>query len=205
MKSSQARIQIHAAVRAAEHPRVVVLIDPSGQRTIVVTASPLQPAASDPLPWSILDRCDAVYFTGADPESLRLARAARCLMVTSRRNTVLKAAQIRPDIIIGSCADPRENAPFATYDPSPAALVLTDGPRPIRIFSAAGTEAIEPPPAPAQTVGDYGAGDSFAGALTYFVAHGLPIAEACRRAGPYGRAVLRGIDPTEQQLALTAP
>src|SRR4051812_8816509 len=35
--SATPRIQIHAVVRAVEHPRVVVLIDENGQRTIVVT------------------------------------------------------------------------------------------------------------------------------------------------------------------------
>ena len=44
-----------------------------------------------------------------------------------------------------------------------------------------------------------------AGALTFFFAHGLSVAEACRRAGPFGAAVLRGVDPLPNQLALAAP
>ena len=205
LASAAPRIHIHAVVRAVAHPRVVVMIDDNGQRTIVVTESPLQPAASDPLPWSILASCDAVYFTGADPETLRYARAARRLVVTARRSSVIRAAAVVPDVIIGSCSDPRENAPFATYEPRPGALVLTDGPRAIRIFAASGPAEVDPPPAPVRVVGDYGAGDSFAGALTYFLAHGLSVAEACRRAGLYGAAVLRGVSPLEMQLALVAP
>ncbi|XYI00707.1 PfkB family carbohydrate kinase [Sorangium sp. So ce1128] len=58
---------------------------------------------------------------------------------------------------------------------------------------------------PARVLGDYGAGDSFAGALTYHLAHGLPVEEACRRAGRHGAAVLRGIDPLETQIGPVAP
>jgi ribokinase len=191
-------------VRAVDHPRVVVVVDAHGRRTIIVTADPLQPAATDPLPWSILAGCDAVYFTGTDPESLRLARAARCLVVTARRSAALRAAAIAPDVIVGSVSDPRENAPLDAYDPGPGALVLTDGPRAVRIFRREGTTLIDAPPAPAHIIGDYGAGDSFAGALTFFLAHGLSLEEACRRAGPHGVSVLHGIDPLEMQTRLVA-
>lgn len=199
------RVHVHAAVRAVDHPRVVVTVDPEGRRTIFVTGEPLQPAAADPLPWSILGTCDAAYFTGSDPASLRAARAARRVVVTARRREAIGASGIAPDVIVGSASDPRENAPFDAYDPRPGALVLTDGPRPVRIVQAAGTTQVDAPPAPARVLGDYGAGDSFAAALTYYLAHGLPIDEACRRAGPYGAAVLRGIDPLEVQAPLVAP
>lgn len=198
-------VHVHAARRAVDHPRVVVLVDAEGRRTILVTAEPLQPVATDPLPWSILAGCDAVYFTGADPESLRLARAARRLIVTARRSAALRTAAVAPDVILGSVSDPRENAPLDAYDPCPGALVLTDGPRPVRIFRHGSTALVEPPPAPARVLGDYGAGDSFAGALTFFLAHGLSIEEGCHRAGPHGAAVLGGIDPIEMQTRLVAP
>ncbi|MEO5729396.1 MAG: PfkB family carbohydrate kinase, partial [Byssovorax sp.] len=199
------RVHIHAAVRAVDHPRVVVVVDADGHRTIVVTADPLQPAATDPLPWSILPECDAVYFTGSDPASLILARAARRLIVTARRSAALRAAAIAPDVIIGSLSDPRENATLDTYAPAPGALVLTDGPRAVRVFRRGSTAMVDPPPAPDRVVGDYGAGDSFAGAFTFFLAHGLSVEEACRCAGRYGAAVLRGIDPLEMQATLIAP
>lgn len=199
------RVHVHAAVRAVDHPRVVVVVDAEGRRTIIVTGAPLQPAATDPLPWSILAGCDAVYFTGADPESLRLARAARRLVVTARRSAALRTAAIAPDVVIGSASDPRENAPLDAYDPCPGALVLTDGPRPVRVLRPGGAALVDAPPAPARVLGEYGAGDSFAGALTYYLAHGLPIEEACRRAGPHGAAVLRGIDPLETQIGLGTP
>src|SRR5450631_2589059 len=103
------RVHIHAAARPVEHPRVVVVVDRDGRRTIFVTREPLHPAASDPLPWSTLADCDAVYFTGTDPGSLRLARAARLLVVSARRFPALQAAAIAPNVIVGSVEDPREN------------------------------------------------------------------------------------------------
>lgn len=202
VRAARPDAQIHAARRPVDHPRVVVHVDAHGRRTIIVTADPLQPAASDPLPWPLLATCDAVYFTGADPASLREARAARRLVVTARRAPVLRAAAVAPDVIIGSVNDPRENAPFSTYAPPPGALVLTDGPRPIRVIRGDDVAFIDPPPTPDRVEGDYGAGDSFAAALTYFVAHGLSVEDACRRAAPYGAAVLRSIDPRESQVAL---
>lgn len=196
------RVRVHAVVRPAPHPRVVVVVDPQGRRTIVVTAPPLQPRADDALPWELLAGCDGVYFTGADPASLRLARAARRLVVTARRHEALRAAAVAPDVIIGSASDPREDAPFSAYAPPPAALVLTDGARPIRVTREGGAALVPAPAGPARICGDYGAGDSFAAALTYFTALELPVEEACRRAGPYGAAVLAGIDPTELQAQL---
>jgi ribokinase len=198
------RVHVHAAVRDVDHPRVVVVVDRHGRRTIFVTADPLQPAADDHLPWSALGGCDAAYFTGRDPGSLRLARAARRLVVTARRSEALRAAGVAVDVVVGSVSDPRENRPLEAYDPAPGALVLTDGPRPVRIVRPAGVNLVDAPPTPERVVGDYGAGDSFAAALTFFVAHGLPLEEACRRAGPFGAAVLRGIDPLEHQERLEA-
>src|SRR6185437_4132960 len=147
----------------------------------------------------------AVYFTGSDPDTLRLARAASRLVVTARRSAVLRAAAVAPDVILGSVQDPRENAGLDAYDPAPGALVLTDGPRAIRVLRTTGAASIAPPAAPPRTIGDYGAGDSFAGALTYYLACGVDLEEACRRAGPYGAAVLGGIDPLEMQRPLVHP
>jgi ribokinase len=196
--------RVHAAKREEAHPRVMVVVDPAGRRTIVVSAPPLQPRAGDALPWELLAGCDGVYFTGADPATLTLARAARRLVVTARRLEALRASGVAPDVVVGSASDPREDAPFSAYHPPPGALVLTDGAGPLRVTRAGGAALVPAPAAPAQILGDYGAGDSFAAALTYFTALGLPVEEACRRAGPYGAAVLAGIDPTEVQAQLTA-
>lgn len=197
-------VHVHAALRDVDHPRVVVVVDGHGRRTIFVTADPLQPAEGDALPWSVLGECDAAYFTGRDPGSLRLARAAKRLVVTARRSEALRTSRVTADVVVGSVADPRENRPLDAYDPAPRALVLTDGPRPVRIVRPSGVALVDAPPAPVRVVGDYGAGDSFAAALTFFVAHDLPLEEACLRAGPFGAAVLGGIDPLETQERLEA-
>ena len=48
LAASRPGVHVHAARREADHPRVVVLVDTGGRRTILVTGDPLQPAASDP-------------------------------------------------------------------------------------------------------------------------------------------------------------
>jgi hypothetical protein len=61
------RVHVHAAIRAVDHPRVVVVVDAEGHRTIIVTAAPLQSTATDPLPWSILSDCDALIGAPGSP------------------------------------------------------------------------------------------------------------------------------------------
>ena len=56
------------------------------------------------------------------------------------------------------------------------------------------------------TGASYGAGDSFAGALTWYLAacH-LDIEAACARAAEHGAAVLRGVNPIANQMRLDDP
>jgi ribokinase len=195
--------RIHAARREAPHTRDVVLVTPDGERTIVVVGEPLHPEAADPLPWDLLARCDAAYFTGQDPAALRAARAARILVVTARRRAALDASRVRADVVVGSAADPREATGLLDYAVAPAALVMTEGAAGGRIETRAGSARFAAPPAPDRIRGAaYGAGDTFAGALTYYLASGLAPAEACARAAPHGAAVLAGLDPRETQLPL---
>lgn len=209
-RAGRAGVHVHVARRVGTHPRVVVLVDDHGRRTILVTEPPLQPTAQDALPWDLLGTCDGVYFTGSDPESLRLARACRRLVVSARRGAVLTDARVAADVVVGSASDARENAAFESYAPAPDALVLTDGSRAVRVTRRLSGELVsarvEPPVVErAQVRGDYGAGDSFAAALTFFVAAGLPVVEACGRAAPFGAAVLLGTNPLELQARLVAP
>lgn len=199
---AKTRAHVHCARRESAHPRVLVLVDAEGRRTIFVPEPPLQPTARDLLPWDELATCDAVYFTGSDPETLHYARKARKLVVTARRRNALEAAGTCADVVVGSVSDPRENAPLEAYQTAPLALLLTDGPRPIRIATAGGLSMVPPARRVEHVVGDYGAGDSFAAALTYFVACGLALDEAARRAAPYGAAVLAHISPFEGQARL---
>lgn len=191
---------IHAATRPGPHSRDLVLITPDGERTIVVMQPPLQNRIDDPLPWDLFATCDAVFFTGQDPAVLRAARAAKLLVVTARRAPVIAASGVEVDVAVGSLNDPRESA--NDYPVPPRALVLTDGARGGVVRTAAGEERFAAPPSPARFVGSYGAGDSFAGALTWYLVAGLPIGDACARAGAHGAAVLAGIDPLPHQLPL---
>jgi ribokinase len=191
---------IHAARRPAPHSRDLVLVTPDGERTIVVMQPPLQVHIDDALPWDLFATCDAVFFTGQDPEVLRAARAARLLVVTARRAAVIAAAGVAVDVAVGSLNDPREAS--NAYPVPPRALVLTDGPRGGVVRTAGGDTPFAAPPSPPRFVGSYGAGDSFAGALTWYLVAGYSVVEACGRAGAHGAAVLAGIDPLEHQLPL---
>ncbi|HEX9399658.1 MAG TPA: PfkB family carbohydrate kinase [Anaeromyxobacter sp.] len=191
--------------RGAPHTRCIAMIGPDGERTIVVVGEPHHPRGDDPLPWDVLARCDAAYFTADDPAALRAARFARVLVATARRRGVLAAARVRADVVVGSASDARERSRLAEYPTPPGALVLTEGAQGGRIETASGTARFPAPPPPPPGGGAYGAGDSFAAALTFYLAAGLPLADACARAGRHGVAVLAGLDPRETQLPLERP
>lgn len=194
--------KVHAVRRETPHTRDVVLITPDGERTIIVVGQPLHPRQDDALPWDILASCDAVYFTAEDPELLRAARAARVLVATARRKEAIAGSGVRLDAIVGSALDPREASTLGDYAVPPSALVMTEGHRDGRIDTAAGTTRFAPGAAPTPTVGAYGAGDTFAAALTWYLARGLTVDAACARASAHGAAVLAGINPILHQLPL---
>jgi ribokinase len=200
----KARAHVHAATRAAPHTRVLVMITPDGERTIVVVGEPLHPTRADALPWDLLATCDAAYFTAQDPDALREARRARTLVVTARRREALARSGVRTDVVIGSAVDPREASRRADYAIAPEAIVMTEGAAGGRIETARGVTRFDAPRVEHAGGGAYGAGDSFAGALTFFLAAGVPIEEACARAAPYGAAMVAAIDPIGRQLSLTA-
>jgi ribokinase len=197
---------VHAARRSDPHTRDLVLVTPDGERTIVVVGEPLHPRRDDALPWDVLATCDAAYFTAQDPGALRAARAARVLVVTARRREALARSGARADVVVGSAGDERERSGLADYPVRPEALVMTEGAEGGRVETAAATVRFAAPRV-ARTPGggSYGAGDSFAGALTFFLAAGLPVAAACERAAYHGAAVVRGVDPTATQVALERP
>jgi ribokinase len=200
LRASNARL--HLARRAVPHTRDLVMVTPDSERTIVVVGEPLHPQRNDPLPWELLASCDAAYFTAQDPEALRAARAARLLLVTARRREALARSGVRADVVIGSVSDPREHARRDDFPVPPDALVLTAGGEGGVVETAGGTRRFPAPPIAPRGGGAYGAGDSFAGALVFYLAAGLPILDACARAGRHGAAVLASLDPLEAQLPL---
>ena len=178
---------------------------PDGERTILIVGAPLHPRAEDPLPWELLASCDAVYFTGDDPATLKAARAARVLVVTARRRVALVRSGVRADVVVGSANDPREASALADYPVAPGALVLTEGPLGGSVATGAGTVRFAAAPTPPLIGAAYGAGDTFAAALTWYVASGLTVVDACAAAGVHGAAVLQGLDPREGHLPLGDP
>lgn len=199
------RARVFAARRTQAHTRDLVMVTPGGQRTIVVLGEPLHPTRSDPLPWDELATCDAVYFAAQDPDVLRAARAARLLVVTARRREALASSGVVADVVVGSLGDPRECSVLADYPRPPGALVLTDGARGGQLETRDGIVHFPPAVPPPLIVGSYGAGDSFAGALVYFLACGCSPLEAATLAAPYGAAVLGALIPLDVQLPLTNP
>jgi ribokinase len=196
---------IHAGHRDEPQTRDLVLLTPGGERTIFVVGRPLQAAIDDALDWDVLATCRAVFFTGQDAHVLERARAADIVVVTARRREVLVRSGIVADVVVGSALDPREASTLADYPVPPRALVMTEGAQGGRIETAAGVVRFPAPTLPATAlVSTYGAGDSFAGALTWYLACGLRVRDACVRAGAYGAAVLRGDNPLAGQVALEA-
>ena len=197
---SRTGARVYAARRDRPHTRDVVMITPDGERTIVVLGEPLHPERRDPLPWDELAGCDAAYFTAQDPAVLQAARAAKLLVATGRRRTAIVASGVRVDVIVGSALDPREAWSLADFPHPPEALVLTEGAAGGTVHTAAAVQRFSAPLARSGG-GAYGAGDSFAGALTWYLATGLPVVEACSRATRHGAAVLGALDPLEAQVA----
>jgi ribokinase len=193
---------VHAVTRPVPHPRDLVLVTPDRERTIVVVDDPLHPRRDDPLPWDLLATCDAVFFTAYDPAIIVAARAARILIVTARRSAVLREAGVRADAVVGSALDPREVTTRDAFPTPPDVLVMTEGARGGSVHTQSGTTRFGAPPTPAGDGTAYGAGDSFAAALTWYIACGLPPAEACMRAAEHGAAVLGGPSPLESQRPL---
>lgn len=196
-------IRVHAARRDAPQTRALVVSGEDGDRSIAVIGPATDARASDDLPWGLLDECDGVYFTGRDPETLRLARRARRLVVTARRREVLIAADVSPDVVVASAADPDES--LAGLDVDPEAWVLTEGGRGGRLrVRGADWQRFEASTPPAPPVDSYGCGDSFAAGLTVGLARGAGPMDALRLAARCGAAVLTGRGGLAAQLCETS-
>jgi ribokinase len=194
-------LRVHATFLPEPSRRGITHIDAAGERTITIIGARLAPKASDPLPWHELESMDAIYITAGDPAALRLARKARVVVATARILPVLQEAGIKLDAIVGSNNDPSEAFADGDLDPAPRLVVRTRG-------ESGGTFAIEgespvayePVRPGGPEVDRYGAGDSFAGGLTYALAAGFAPADAVHVAARCGAAVVMGRGPFETQL-----
>ncbi len=194
-------LNVHAGTRPEAQRRAITYIVDSGERSITVLGVRSSPSADDPLPWSELEECDAVFVTAADPQTVRLARRAKVLVATSRVLPLLSRAAVELDALVGSRLDPSEQYRDGDLVPRPKLVVRTAGP-------AGGTFQVagEPErkygamPLPGPVVDTYGCGDSFAAGLTFALGSGLAPEQAVQLAARCGAAVATGKGPYPAQL-----
>jgi ribokinase len=183
--------------------RAITLVDPHGERTIIVLGDRLAPRASDDLGWDDLADFDAVYLTAADAAGVRAARAAKVLVATSRVLSLLREAAVELDAVVGSSRDPSEAYAAGDLNPAPRFAVMTAG-------ASGGTiQRVDDEPStfaaaelPGPVVDAYGAGDSFAAGLTYGLGADMSIEDAVALAARCGAHNMTGRGAYEGQLEL---
>lgn len=197
-------VTVYTTFRPARQRRVFVHLEQrSGERTITVIGDRMGPHGSDDLPWHRLADASAVFFTAGDVEALRAARAASVLTATPRALETLAGAGVQLDALIGSGSDPGEVYEVGDIIPEPDMVVCTEGPNGGSYVMADGSTGRYPAGPLVTAVTDtYGAGDSFAAALTYALGSEYELDEAFRLAAACGAAVLNGRGPYSTQLEL---
>jgi ribokinase len=194
-------VRVEAAWRTEPQRRGFVHLDAKAERTITVMGKRIGPHTDDPLPWAELDGGDAVYFTAGDAGAVRAARAARNLVASVRAIDALAASGVRLDALVSSAEDAGERYTAGDIDPSPLLVVRTAGAGGGSITTADGEQTTwDPAPLPGPPVDSYGAGDSFAGCLTYGLGEGRSPQAAAELAARCGAACMTGRGPYEGQL-----
>jgi ribokinase len=194
-------VRVEAEWRPEPQRRAFVHLDARAERTITVIGERLGPRGDDPLPWSELQGADAVYFTAGDADAVRAARRAGKLVATVRALDVLREAGVELDLLVSSANDPGERYTPGDLDPPPLLVARTDGARGGSLVSADGTNSRwAAAPLPGPPVDAYGAGDSFAGGLTFGLAEGCPSEGALALGARCGAACVTGRGPYEGQL-----
>ena len=178
--------------------RVIVHLDPTGERTITVIGDRMGPRGGDRLGWDDVD-FDAVYFTAGDADALRNARRARVLTATARAIPTLREAGVPLDALVRSAFDPGERYNDGDVTPPPDVVVATERDAGGRWEARDGTSGRYDPVDPPGPVRDtYGCGDAFAGGFTAGLGGALDVpaalalgarcgARVATLDGPYGR------------------
>ena len=194
-------LKVEATFRDEPTRRAITHIDRAGERTITVVGPRLAPWASDDLPWHELERTDAVYVTAGDAEAIRQARAAGVMVATARIIDDLRESRVELDALVGSARDPSETFNEGDLRMTPKLLVFTQGAEG-GTYRRAGKSLsrFAAPKAPGRIIDHYGAGDAFAGGLTYALAAGMNDQSAVELAARCGASVLTGRGPYEGQL-----
>jgi ribokinase len=197
-------VVVQAAWREAPQRRAFVHLDATGERTITTIGERLQPRGADELPWPELRGCEAVYVTAGDAAAVQAARAARRLVATVRARSAFTGSGARADVLVASAADRGERYEPGDFDPAPVAVVRTAGAKGGFVETEEARTQWEPVPLPGPLVDEYGAGDSFAGGVTYALGAGRPLADAIALGSRCGAANLTGRGPYEGQLTAAA-
>jgi len=197
-------VRVETGIRDEPTRRAVVFVDANGERTITTLGRRLEPTAADGLPWNELEGVDAVYVTAGDPGALHEARSARVLVGTSRIADLLAQADLYLDAVVGSAADPAEALDPDAFNVPPHLVVRTESVRGGRYETSDGrTGTYDPVSPPGPVVDTYGAGDSFAAALTFALGAGMEIEEALALAARCGAWCAAGKGPYGNQLTAT--
>ena len=181
-------IAVRTSWRTSAQRIAIVHIDAAGERAITVVGEKLAPRADDELPWEELDGVDGAYFTGGDEAALRsLRRRTRVLVATARELPTLQRAGVELDALVASGEDEGERHQPGDLDPPPRLVVSTSGGLGGWAQPGGPYRAVAPP-GPIEDA--YGAGDSFAAALTYALAEGREPADALAFASERGAVAL---------------
>jgi ribokinase len=167
-----AGVRVIGPKRPEPHRRAVTLIDPAGERTIVVVG-PAQAATGAEVDPAIFAAFDAVYFCKGDAALLRAARGARALVATARVLDVAREAGVRLDALVRSGVDPHERYVDGDLPVPPGLVATTEGASggAWRTAKEQGRWAAVAPPGPVYDA--YGAGDCFAAGLTWALGAGM--------------------------------
>jgi len=164
-------VTVVAKTRDESQRRGVTILDTDHERTIVVIGPAQGPRGAE---MPSLAGVDAVYFCKGDAEALRVARQARVLVATARCLPIIRESGVQLDALVHSGNDPSEVYRDGDLDPAPRMVATTDGSRGGVWRLDDGTSGMwASAPLPGQPMDAYGAGDSFAAALTFGLANGL--------------------------------
>lgn len=188
---AQRGVTVQAARHRPPQRRAIVLLDAEGERTIIVQGAAAGPSEGHGPDLSTLAGYDAVYFCKGDAAAVRAARAARILVATARTLPTLRAAGVPLDALVLSARDPGERYHPGDLEPAPALVAYTEGGQGGRFETRDGQHGRwEASPLPGPVRDAYGAGDTFAAALTYALGLGLEVQVAVEFAASRGAMAL---------------
>ena len=182
-------VTVHAAWRDVPTRRVITLLEPAGERTIITLGNRLEPTGTDPLPWSRLEDADALYFTAGDAGAAREARRAHVLVATPRARGGLGQSDVAIDALVYSAGDADERRWAAALAERSALTVETEGVHGGH-WSGRSDGRWTAAPLAGEPRDTYGCGDAFAAGLTVGLGRGLNIAGAAAVGAEQGAAML---------------